>query len=70
MESLPMSTSKSSERMLDKLDLCTWLLNLRTWILGFSSEAFKTTCMDTEGPLREAAFPFARIPLVLRVFNV
>ena len=56
VESLPMSTSKSSEWMLDKLDLCTWFLNLRTWILGFSFEAFKTTYMDEDAPRREAAF--------------
>ena len=43
--------------MLDKLDLCTWFLNLRTWTLGFSFEAFKTTYMDEEALLREAAFP-------------
>ena len=56
VESLPMSTSKSSEWMLDKLDLCTWFLNLRTWTLGFSFEAFKTTYMDEEEPRRKAAF--------------
>ena len=70
VESLPMSTSKSRRRVADKLDLCTWLLNLRTWTLGFSFEAFKTTCIDREIPLREAAFSFARMPLILRVFNV
>ena len=56
VECLPMSTSKSSGRMVDKLDLRTWFLNLRTWTLGFSFEVFKTTCMDEEAPLREAAF--------------
>ncbi len=65
-----MSTSKSSERMLDKLDLRTWSLDLRTWTLGFSFEALKTTCMDREIPLREVAFSFTRMPLILRVFNV
>ena len=57
VECLPMSTSKSSGRMVDKLDLRTWFLNLRALTLGFSFEVFKTTCMDEEAPLREAAFP-------------
>lgn len=70
VEYLPMSTSKSSGRMVDKLDLCTWFLNLRTWILGFSYLVFTTTCIDREIPLREAAFSFARMPLILMVFNV
>ena len=56
--------SKSSGRMVDKLNLRTWFLNLRTWTLGFSFEAFKTTCIDAEKTLREAAFFFAGIPLV------
>ena len=56
MECLPMSTSKSGGRMVDKLDLRTWFLNLRALTLGFSFEVFKTTCMDEEAPLREAAF--------------
>ena len=51
-----MSTSKSGGRMVDKLDLRTWFLNLRALTLGFSFEVFKTTCMDEEAPLREAAF--------------
>lgn len=42
--------------MVDKLDLRTWFLNLRALTLGFSFEVFKTTCMDEEAPLREAAF--------------
>ena len=50
--------------MVDKLNLRTWFLNLRTWTLGFSFEAFKTTCIDAEKTLREAAFFFAGIPLV------
>ena len=63
MESLPVSTSKSSGRVADKL-------GLRTWILGFSYLVFTTTCIDREIPLREAAFSFTRMPLILRVFNV
>ena len=51
-----MSTSKSCERMLDKLDLRTWLLDLRMWTLRFSYLVFKTTCMDEDAPRREAAF--------------
>lgn len=70
VESLPVSTSKSSGRVADKLGLRTWFLDPRTWTLGFSFEAFKTTCMDEEEPLREAAFPFMRMQLILRVFNV
>ena len=42
--------------MADKLDLRAWLLDLRTWILGFMCLVFKTTCMDEEALLREAAF--------------
>ena len=70
MESLPVSTSKSSGRVADKLGLRTWSLDLRTWILGFSYLVFTTTCIDREIPLREAAFSFTRMPLILRVFNV
>ena len=70
MESLPVSTSKSSGRVADKLGLRTWSLDRRTWILGFSYLVFTTTCIDREIPLREAAFSFARMPLILRVFNV
>ena len=70
MESLPVSTSKSSGRVADKLGLRTWSLDLRTWIFGFSYLVFTTTCIDREIPLREAAFSFARMPLILRVFNV
>ena len=64
-----MSTSKSSGRVADKLDLRTWSLDLRTWILEFAYLVFKTTCIDREILLREAAFSFARMPLILRVFN-
>ena len=70
MESPPMSTSKSSGRVADKLGLRTWSLDPRTWILGFLYLVFTTTCIDREIPLREAAFSFARMPLILRVFNV
>ena len=56
MESLPVSTSKSSGRVADKLDLRTWSLDLRTWILGFAYLVLTTTCIDREIPLREAAF--------------
>ena len=70
MESLPTSTSKSSGRVADKLGLRTWSLDPRTWILGFLYLVFTTTCIDREIPLREAAFSFARMPLILRVFNV
>ena len=65
-----MSTSKSSGRVADKLDLRTWSLDLRTWILGFSYLVFTTTCIDGEIPLREAAFSFTRMLLILIVFNV
>ncbi len=52
-----MSTSKSSGRMVDKLDLRTWFLNLRAVDFRiFHLRSFKTTCMDEEAPLREAAF--------------
>ena len=70
MESPPMSTSKSSGRVADKLDLCTWFLDLRAWTLGIPYRAFKTTCMDVGKRLREVAFSFTRMLLVLRVFNV
>jgi len=30
------------------------------WILGLTCQVFKTTCEDTEKPLREGAFFFAR----------
>ena len=70
MECLPTSTSKNSGRVADKLDLRAWFLNLRTWILGFAYPAFKATCIDGEIPLREAAFSFTRMLLVLIVFNV
>ena len=70
MECLPMSTSKSCERMLDKLDLRTWLLDLRMWTLRFSYLVFTTTCVDEEAPLRKSAFSFTRMLLVLMVFHV
>jgi len=70
VEYLPMSTSKSSGRMVDKLDLCTWFLNLRALTLGFSFEAFKTTCIDAEKPLREATFSSREYRLFLMMFNV
>ena len=70
MESLPVSTSKSSGRVADKLGLRTWSLDPHTWIVGFSYLVFTTTCIDREIPLREATFSFARMPLILRVFNV
>ena len=70
VECLPMSTSKSSGRMVDKLDLCTWFLNLRTWTLGFSFEVFKTPCIDTEERLREATFSSREYRLFLMMFNV
>ena len=43
--------------MADKLNLRAWILDLRTWILGFMCLVFKTTCIDEEALLREAAFP-------------
>lgn len=49
--------------MADKLNLRAWILDLRTWILGFMYLVFKTTYMDEEAPLREAAFFFTRISL-------
>ena len=33
---------------------------LRTWTFGFTYLVFKTTCIDTEKPLREGAFSFTR----------
>jgi len=65
-----MSTSKSSGRIVDKLDLCTWFLNLRALTLGFSFEAFKTTCIDAEKPLWEATFSSREYRLFLMMFNV
>ena len=70
MESPPMSTSKSSGRIVDKLDLRAWFLNLRALTLGFSFEAFKTTCIDTEERLREATFSSREYRLFLMMFNV
>ena len=70
MESLPVSTSKSSGRVADKLGLRTWSLDPRTWILGFLYLVFTTTCMDVGKGLREAAFSFTRALLILMVFNV
>ena len=70
MECLPTSTSKNSGRVADKLDLRAWSLDPHTWILGFSYLVFTTTCIDREIPLREAAFSFARMLLILMVFNV
>ena len=70
MESLPVSTSKSSGRVADKLGLCTWFLNLRALTLGFSFEAFKTTCIDAEKPLREATFSSREYRSFLMMFNV
>ena len=46
MESPPMSTSKSSGRVSDKLDLCAWFLDPHMWTLRFSYLVFTTTCMD------------------------
>ena len=70
MESPPMSTSKSSGRVADKLDLCAWFLDPRMWTLRFSYLVFTTTCMDVGKRLREAAFSFTRALLILMVFNV
>ena len=56
-ECFPPITSKSVGRMADKLDLRAWILDLRAWMIGFSRMDFKTTCMDEEALLREAAFP-------------
>lgn len=69
MESLPVSTSKSSGRVADKLGLRTWSLDLHTWILGFSYLVFTTTCIDEEPPLRKAAFSFMGKLIILLVFN-
>jgi len=41
------------------------MINLRTWIFGFTSLVFKTTCIDRRIPLREGAFFFARTMLFL-----
>ena len=65
-----MSTSKSSGRVADKLDLCAWFLDLRAWTLRFSFEVFKTTCIDTEERLREATFSSREYRLFLMMFNV
>ena len=46
--------------MANEFGLRTWTINLRTWIFGFACLVFKTTYVDTEKPLREGAFPFAR----------
>ena len=70
MESPPMSTSKSSGRVADKLGLRTWSLDPRMWTLRFSYLVFTTTCMDEEAPLRKAAFSFMRNLIILLVFNV
>ena len=70
MECLPMSTSKGSERMLDKLDLRAWSLDPRMWTFRFSYLVFTTTCMDEEAPLLKAAFSFARMLFILTVFSV
>ena len=56
--------------MVDKLDLCMWFLNLRALTLGFSFEAFKTTCIDAEKLLREATFSSREYRLFLMMFNV
>lgn len=64
-----MSTSKSSGRIVDKLDLRTWFLNLRMWTLGFSFEVFETTCIDTEERLREATFSSREYHSFLKMFN-
>ena len=69
VECLPMSTSKSSGRIVDKLDLRTWFLNLRMWTLGFSFEVFETTCIDTEERLREATFSSREYRSFLKMFN-
>ena len=45
--------------MADKFGLCTWTINLRTWIFGFTCLVFKTTCIDRRIPLQEGAFFFA-----------
>lgn len=70
MESLPVSTSKSSGRVADKLGLRTWSLDPRTWILGFLYLVFTTTCIDAEKPLREATFSSREYRLFLMMFNV
>ena len=44
--------------MADKFGLCTWTINLRTWIFGFVYLVFKTTYIDRRIPLREGAFFF------------
>ena len=49
--------------MENKFGLRPWTINLRTWIFGFTCLVFKTTCIDTEKPLREGAFFFTRIAL-------
>ena len=56
--------------MVDKLDLRTWFLNLRTWTLRFSFEVFKTTCIDAEERLWEATFSSREYRLFLMMFNV
>ena len=43
--------------------LRTWTINLRTWIFGLTYLVFKTTYIDRRKPLRDGAFPFARIVL-------
>ena len=70
MESPPMSTSKSSGRVADKLDLRAWSLDPRMWTLRFSFEVFTTTCIDAEKPLREATFSSREYRLFLMMFNV
>ena len=39
------------------------MINLRTWIFGFTCLVFKTTCIDAEKPLREGTFFFTRTAL-------
>ena len=47
---------KSCGRVAKKFGLRAWMINLRTWIFGFTCLVFKTTYIDTENHYGKALF--------------